>query len=181
MTANRSMPRIILQVLAVVVSIWMLTACASPKPAISSLPTPPRSPVQPPSPLQPATHESIVDVPAPSQNKAAISGLFYSYTSKQEVPQTLFYLTPAVGPDKLQMPALLTGPEVSAGDIQGQTDQLGQFTLNDIPPGNYYLIIWAPPYSWSEAQMSPNDPSPRLISLSPNQSLPLGTVYVSWP
>jgi hypothetical protein len=175
------MSKIVLQIIAVVLSMWVLTACASPNPAILPLPTPPHSPFESPATVPTATLKATVAAPLPSQNKAALSGRFYSYTSEQEIPQTLFYLTPAVGPDKMQMPALLTGPEVSAGDIQGQTDQLGQFTLNDIPPGNYYLIVWAPPYSWSEAQMGPVDPSPRLISLSPNQSLPLGIVYVSWP
>ncbi len=161
----------------------LLNACASPKPERTPLPTPPQSPLKPSAGLSGSYQPEPppAGAPIPTQGKASISGLVYSYTSGQTVLKTLFYLTPAVGPDKTQMPALLVGPEASNGDLQGETDEHGQITLNDIPPGNYYLIVWAPPYSWSEAQLSADDHAPRLIKLSPKQSLPLGIVYVSWP
>jgi hypothetical protein len=71
-------------------------------------------------------------------------------------------------------------PDTSQGDIVGKTDANGQFTLNDIPPGNYYMFLWAP-YDWRVAEMGEHDQSPRLIELMADQALPLGLIYVTWP
>ena len=79
------------------------------------------------------------------------------------------------------MPVFLIGPEKSAGDIQGETDEGGRFVLNDIPPGNYYLIVWAPPYNWVPAENSSTDPTPRLIQLQAGKGEEMGIVYVAWP
>ena len=92
----------------------------------------------------------------------------------------MFYLTPAVGPDKRSMPSILIGPEESRGDIRGQSDEAGTFTLNNIPPGNYFLIVWSP-YNWPEADISATDLTPRLIELKAQQRESLGNVYVGWP
>ena len=92
----------------------------------------------------------------------------------------MFYLTPAVGPDKRSMPSILIGPEESQGDIRGKTDASGIFTLNGIPSGNYFLIVWSP-YNWPEADISATDPTPRLIELKAQQGEPLGAVYAGWP
>jgi hypothetical protein len=92
----------------------------------------------------------------------------------------MFYLTPAIGPEKRAMPPILIGPEESQGDVRGQSDASGKITLNNITPGNYFLIVWAP-YNWPEADTSATDPTPRLIELKANQREPLGVVYVGWP
>jgi len=92
----------------------------------------------------------------------------------------MFYLTQAVGNSNSEIPTWLIGPEVEKGDIRGWTDTQGQFALNNIPPGKYYLIVWAP-YDWIPAVKSDNDPSPLLIELSASQRQILGIVYVPWP
>lgn len=120
-----------------------------------------------------------IGAPQPGPGKASISGVLYSYTMSRVLPGTMFYLTRAVGNDNRTMPTWLIGPEVEKGDIRGWTDVNGQFALNNIPPGNYYLIIWAP-YDWIPAENSSDDPTPRLIELGENQREPLGVVYVPW-
>jgi hypothetical protein len=78
------------------------------------------------------------------------------------------------------MPTLLIGPEEQNGDIHGTTDLLGQINLDDVPPGNYYLIVWAP-YNWSIAENTPSEQRPRLIELNQGDREALGVLYVSWP
>lgn len=124
--------------------------------------------------------EPPAEAPPPIQGKASISGVVYSYTIARIVPKTLFYLTPAVGEGQNLMPTLLIGPEEQNGDIHGTTNLLGQINLDDVPPGNYYLIVWAP-YNWSIAENSPSEQRPRLIELNQGDSKALGILYVSWP
>ena len=121
-----------------------------------------------------------VDIPVPDDGKAAISGILYSYTIHQVIPGTAFYLSPAVGPDKQDVSPLLVGPQIENGDIPGRSESNGGVQLNNISPGNYYLVVWAP-YSWSVAQVSNVDHKPRLLTLQPNQRTFLETIYLSWP
>lgn len=130
---------------------------------------------------RPILVQAPIDAPQPSPGRASISGVLYSYTMSRVLPQTMFYLTRAVGDDNRLIPAWLIGPQPEKGDIRGWTDAYGQFTLNDIPPGNYYLIVWSP-YDWIPANNTDNhDLTPRLIVLEENQKKLLGIVYVSWP
>lgn len=164
-----------------IASLLVCTACSAPQPT--------QSPIQSPvtvnqSPLNVGTGSQVpvppADAPVPAPGKASISGVIYSYTISRITPGTMFYLTHGVGPDNRQMPQFLVGPSDSSGDIRGQTNDRGEFTLNNIPPGNYYLIVWAPA-NWPEADISPTNPTPRLIELHENQKQPLGVVYVGWP
>ena len=111
---------------------------------------------------------------------ASISGLVYSYTVYRVLPKTLFYLTPAVGENANIVPPLLIGPEEDNGDIKSETNELGQIYLNDIPPGNYYIVVWAP-LNWSIVEYSPTEQTPRLIELKEGDRQALGILYVSWP
>jgi hypothetical protein len=120
------------------------------------------------------------EVPLSEPGKASISGTLYSYTIERILPETVFYLTPAVGEDKRSMPAILVGPIEEKGDIRGVTDINGQFALNDIPPGNYFLITWAP-YNWAPAVISETEQRARLIELEAGQREALGILYLSWP
>ena len=120
------------------------------------------------------------DAPSPPSGQASLTGVLYSYTISSAVPGTIFYLTRAIGDDNRTMSPLLTGPNDEIGDIRGMTDAKGQFSLNGIPPGNYYLVVWAP-YNWAPGENSSADHTPRLIELAADQRQPLGTVYVSWP
>ena len=111
---------------------------------------------------------------------ASISGLVYSYTVNRVLPKTFFYLTPAVGENADIVPPLLIGPEEDNGDIKSETNELGQIYLKDIPPGNYYIVVWAP-LNWSIVESSPTEQIPRLIELKDGDRQALGNLYVSWP
>lgn len=136
------------------------------------------SPVSPPQNTGIDDIYLITDPPFPALGKASISGLLYSFTGKGPIPSTLYYLTPAREPGTL--PNILVGPREENGDIRGISDEKGRIFLNNIPPGNYYLVVWAP-YNWIFAVESEVDTSPRLITLEPNQRLNLGLVYLAWP
>ena len=120
------------------------------------------------------------DAPQPEAGMAALSGALYSYTINKIIPETMFYLTKAEGENRDTMPAFLAGPDPARGDIIEQSDPYGNFQLNDIPPGSYFLVVSAP-YNWCPAENSPDDPAPRLIRLAAGDRLALGIVYVSWP
>lgn len=120
------------------------------------------------------------EAPAPAEGFAAVSGMLYSYVGQRVIPGTQFYLTPALGEDKRSVPMMITGPEDGLGNIVSMTDEQGSFALDRVPPGNYYLVIWAP-LNWVLAETSQQDQTPRLIELAEGQSLPLGLVVASWP
>lgn len=128
----------------------------------------------------PAPPDPPKDAPPPQPGKASISGVLYSFTLPHILGNTLFYLTPAVGADRRQTPNLLIGPEDKKGDVRGYSNAQGQFALDNIPPGNYYLVIGVP-YNWIPAGTSEVDETPQLIELSANQRKPLGIVFVPWP
>ncbi len=119
-------------------------------------------------------------LPMPEAGKASISGVLYSFTGKGPIPETVFYLTPAIGGENTGPPALLVGPRGESRDTHGLSDAQGRIALNNIPPGNYYLAVWAP-YNWILAVESDTNMTPRLIMLKSNQRLNLGIVYVPWP
>ena len=119
------------------------------------------------------------EAPQPASGKASISGVFYSSYAGRAIKETAFYLVRAVGVNNDEMPAILPVDQ-QPGDIVGETDDAGQFALTDVPPGNYYLLLWAP-YTWRPAQVGPDDPQPRLLKLAADQRLALGVAYVSWP
>ncbi|MGD2177009.1 MAG: hypothetical protein PVG71_04225 [Anaerolineae bacterium] len=64
--------------------------------------------------------------------------------------------------------------------MRGESGPQGQVALNQIPPGSYYLAVWAP-YAWILAVESEDDQTPRLITLDPDQRQDLGMIYVAWP
>jgi hypothetical protein len=140
-----------------------------------------------PSPNKGITPLTVGDLPPtpdntiiPVSGKASLSGVLFSYTLSQVVPDTRFYLTPAVGKDKNEVPSILLGPNPNDGDYSGFSDQKGDIEINNIEPGNYYLIIWSP-ITWAIAEMSDQNQKPLLIILEPNQRRKLGVIYVSWP
>lgn len=151
-------------------------------------PPPPSGDGEPPYPPLPQADFTLdindltatnVIVPQPEPGLAAISGTLYSFTISQLIPETLFYLTPADTFEE-ETPPFLIGPQPEKGDITGTSDINGQFQLNNIPAGNYMLVVWAP-YNWSIAQNSEFDTSPRTITLTENQQLSLGLIVLSWP
>jgi hypothetical protein len=145
------------------------------------------TPAAPVSPIAtPAAPVSPIATPAapaitvvPEKGKAALSGLLYSLNFQRTIPETAFYLIPAEA-DK-QPPEVLFGPRPEKGDIRGFSDAEGRFLLNNIPPGDYFMAVWAP-LNWILAvEGASADSNPRLISLSPDESKTLGTINVPWP
>jgi len=143
-----------------------------------------------PSDLQeayPAQEEGIAlpasqleeDAP-PQSGYAKLDGELYSHTILGPIPETSIYLTPAIGPEGETFPPFLVGPQPEKGDIVSISNHEGRFRINNIPPGNYFLVISAP-YNWSPAKTSENDETPLLIHLIAGQELDLGRTFVSWP
>ena len=120
------------------------------------------------------------DAPQPEPGKASISGTLYSPTQKMVIPDTQFYLTLGWGEDQREVPPVFIGPQVDKGDINLISDSQGNYSANNIPPGNYYLVVWAP-MTWDIAQISESDTQPYLLEIRSDQKYPLGIVYISWP
>jgi hypothetical protein len=120
------------------------------------------------------------EAPEPAPGAASVSGALFSYTIRRLIPDTMFYLAPAEGEKGDSIPVFLAGPDADRGDIISRSDAIGNFSLDGVPPGNYYLAVSAP-YNWSLAETAQNDPAPLLIRLSTGDRLALGTVYLSWP
>jgi hypothetical protein len=120
------------------------------------------------------------DAPPPEPGMASLSGALFSYTIEKIIPETMFYLTPAVGENHDSMPSFLAGPQTERGDITSRSDSYGNIQLTVVPPGSYFLIVSAP-YNWCPAEVAPNNPAPRLIRLAAGDRLALGIIFVSWP
>jgi len=120
------------------------------------------------------------DAPPPEEGLASLSGALYSYTIHAVIAETMFYLTPAGGENRDSLPPFIAGPREENGDITGRSDPYGNFAFDDIPPGSYFLIVFAP-YNWCPAERSPGDGAALLIRLAAGDRLALGVVYVSWP
>lgn len=112
----------------------------------------------------------------PIEGFASISGLIYVPGSKFIVKDTLIYLVMAEGENKDMMPGILIGSGLKTrGDIISRTDDNGNFFIDNIPPGNYFLII-----SFTNniiiASNSSEDLEPRLFKFLKNESYPLGLI-----
>ena len=120
------------------------------------------------------------DAPKPAAGKASISGLAYSPGLTRGVPKTGYYLTKALGEKNRQISPILAGADEANGDIRGYTDDKGIFTMNNIEPGNYFLIL-AAPNDWVPFERDGNSGAPKLVELKADQQLALGVLYVPWP
>jgi len=157
----------------------VIAACTVPGPSTSPLPT-----------TSPLTHQlkegeiqlpnAPAEAPFPVPGKASVSGILYSCNISQVIPETSFYLVFVPEDSNLEPPAVLFGPRPELGDVRGISDEKGRIMLNDVPPGRYYLAVWAP-YNWILTVESPTDLTPRVIELEPNQRKVLGIIYVPWP
>lgn len=114
--------------------------------------------------------------PHPKPGLASISGLLVQESTNNPLFGLTLYLTPATGDDK-DVPRIIAGPNEKEGDVVGVTDPEGYLAINNIPPGDYYLVInYVSDYVL--AQVSEEDSSPLLITLLENQKLQLGRVSV---
>lgn len=132
------------------------------------------SPVSPP-PTPTATPPEV------AADEGAIQARLISNVTQQPVGGTQFYLLPAVGDlDNPQVPPLLTGP--NEDDVQGFTEDDGWLVLNNIPPGDYFLILWAP-LSWVPLAegTGPKVGKAILLNVEPGQTLNFGEMIILWP
>jgi hypothetical protein len=118
--------------------------------------------------------------PRPAAGRASLSGALYSYTIRRLIPDTMFYLAPAQGVNQDAIPFFLAGPDPGQGDLTYWSDPIGNFSLADVPPGNYFLVVSAP-YNWALAEISQSDPAPLLLRLTAGDQMALGVLYISWP
>ncbi len=166
MTINRPVEAIILFVLFVL----FLVSCDASETKSSITP--------------PQTTNSVPDSeenPAQQLGKASLKGVLRSYTVHKDLPETLFYLALGVGENNEIFPPILVGPREEIGDIIGVTDSEGKIELNNIPPGKYYIIVWAPPYNWEPVIVSPENTLALLFDLQADERLTFDTLFVSWP
>ncbi len=113
-----------------------------------------------------------------SSSLASLAGALYSLSGKGPIPGTTFFLTSATGEEGADPPSVFTG--ASTGDIVGTSGPNGEFAFDAVPPGRYYLAVWAP-YDWILAVQSETDNTPRLIEVKAGERLDLGRVDVPWP
>lgn len=118
---------------------------------------------------------------APQAGRGSISGVLYSYQTTAVIPGTAFYLTPAIEVEgQLVPPTLYSGPKEANGDVGSSTDNYGRFDLDNVPPGTYYLAVFAP-YDWILAFESQEATMPLKIEVKEGDQLDLDILWVSWP
>ena len=157
----------------------------------------PESPLQPDSPLGqpesplaapggPSTLAAILQLgadtkaAAPEAGTASLAGVLYGY-GDQVIPGTVYYLTPAVKDgDNFLAPTIYVGPKEENGDISSSTEMSGQFSMTNVPPGVYYLAVWAP-YDWILAFPDQSAQSPLQIKVEAGDQRDLGALFVPWP
>jgi hypothetical protein len=127
--------------------------------------------------IEKQTPVDTVEAPVPEKGKASISGVLYSKTVSRNLSNVVIYLTPAIGSEK-SSPVLLYGPDKSKGDVPGITNEKGQFSLNNVPPGNYYLVALSSEH-WTFGMISDQNENPKLIILSQDEKFDLGVIYIN--
>ena len=117
---------------------------------------------------------SIINLPDPVPGMASVTGVLINFSSSTLMKKVDIYLTKAVGQDQNQVPPILAGAFEERGDVKAITNEYGQFTFSDIPPGNYFLVL-----SMDLSLISVADAitTPLLIRLKPDTTLSLGDVY----
>ena len=124
--------------------------------------------------------QPIKTAPQPQPGKASVSGLLFSFTSRIIIPETHAYFTPSLGENN-EVPPAFTGPRTDLGDFDFRSDTAGNFELDNIPPGSYFLIVWAP-YSWIPVINPEKDQvNPVLFTFEADKQYPLGVLELAWP
>jgi hypothetical protein len=121
-----------------------------------------------------------LEPPEPDPGKASVSGILHSFCAGRRIPGTVFYLTPASDQTAPEPPTLLLGPRPEEGDIRGVSGDAGEVTLGNVPPGRYYLAVWAP-YKWVLVVQSEGSETPRVIELRAGEQKSLGLLQLCWP
>lgn len=115
--------------------------------------------------------------PDPDPGLASLSAVLYTPYLSQIIPDTAFYLMPAIGENN-EVPPIISGPDESQGDVHGFTNDQGFLVLNNILPDLYYLVVWSP-YTWTLAENE--DGNPLLIEITSDSKNDLRIIEVPWP
>lgn len=120
------------------------------------------------------------EAPEPGEGKASISGVLYLFTDRRLLTATEFFLMPSLGTTEPGSLPAIVAPDPNRGDIIGTSDDTGVISINDVPPGKYYLVVWAP-MNWALAQVSADETTPLVMDLKDGSRNPLGVIYISLP
>jgi hypothetical protein len=152
---------------------------AQPDSPLTTAATPP--PSSPKSEEEAVALASETTIPEPVEGMGAIGGVIYSYGIREAVVGTSFYLTVAEEVDgEFVRPEVLFGPHPETGDVAGRTNMQGQFQIDNIPAGNYYMFLWTV-YDWLAVYPSEGASQPLLITVKEGDQLNLGVLYTNWP
>ena len=88
------------------------------------------------------------------------------------------FLTPGKGENHDLPPRILIGPEVNKGDFASHTNQEGEFAINNIIPGSYFLVASSSNNWWI---IEDPEQKPINIVLEPNIILDIRVVVVYLP
>lgn len=172
-----------------VVAALIVASCVPAPPTLApqtAVPAPAHSPLPAPgvaeSPLASAPVVAAAPQATPEPGKAAVQGKLVSDRGDIPIAGTQFYLKPAGDEGEAGEPwsLILVGPETAKGDIDSQSGPQGEFFINNVPPGTYYLIVWAP-YNWIPVTNDGPDEFPRRIELKAGEIGDLGELVISWP
>lgn len=110
-------------------------------------------------------------------NTASIQGVVHVLSDNTVINKGLLYLK-IVNNKDTKVPSLILGdPRLDDGDIIGVTNEEGFFIIDNILPGEYYIVVQYPPY-WTLVQKSAQVSDPLIISLQPNADIKLGDLYI---
>lgn len=140
----------------------------------------PLSTVSPLGTVSPLATPFTLSLPDPVEDGAVVGGELYSIVFDTVIPGTAFYFTPAIGDDADIPPSVYVGSDAEKGDVLSQSDESGRFIIPNIPPGNYFLVVWAP-YSWVIALEDETSTTPKLFVFETGQQYDLGRLYFDWP
>ena len=119
-----------------------------------------------------------LDVPIPPSGKASISGLLYAYDISVPLSEITFVFMPAADLNGTPVvPPIITYGNPDEGDVICKTDENGLFTIDEIAPGLYYLVINYPDRS-EIAVESDNTTTNRLFEFEADKSYLLGVIKI---
>lgn len=128
---------------------------------------------------QPKAYSSARPLGALPSGTSGVHGVLFNLTTNTPLSGTIFYLTPGRGKDGREAPVLLTQPRVDKGDIVSVTGDSGEFMVQVVSPGNYFVMVWAP-MDWRLAS-GDDQGVPLLLTLEPDMWHDLGVVSLFWP
>jgi len=153
-------------------SLVVLESEHTPSPTTDTAPTPlPATRV--PSPQPTAT-------PSLTPGLGCLTGRALTIGTGSAIPGTRFYLAPALGDKEPRPPVMYAGPDPKQGHVPGTSGDHGEVDLREVPPGRYYLAMWAP-YDWVLAVAARDDETPLLINIESGSCTELGEIWFPWP